>query len=150
MKPSELFTLPVQRTTNDLLCICSSFGHSQGNFLPEIIPDWIDTPELISDRAEVRFLKDWNFDGRRVWILATVWLDENPVMILQSAGREGRDHSKRFIVDEVQFIELCEHVQSMLPIAYDGNDLTGFHDEMGDVLTDFYGYKLGGMFKQYI
>lgn len=96
-------------------------------------------------RLEVKTVKYVNFDGRRYWKLATVWLDGKPVMITQNAGREGDDCCRRFITDLELFKELLAYVISLLPkrLDYEQAEKDCVAPEAPrDDLTCFYGHKL--------
>ena len=101
-----------------------------------------------SQVMEIRLLKDWDFDTRRIWRLATVWMHDKPVMVIQNAGREGDDHAKRFITDINLFKELCVHVRefyTLEPRSY--KDIYNPNDEV-EGLTEFYNNSLDDDFRE--
>ena len=82
---ADLYKMTPERSTKELSYLVGCYY----NHIPEVGNDIESVKYLLSsDRVEIKFLKDWNFDFRRVWQLATVWFDGNPVMITQNAGRE--------------------------------------------------------------
>jgi hypothetical protein len=104
--------------------------------------------EVKTERVEIRFIKDFCFDGRRVWQLATVWLDSKPVMIVQNAGREGDDYSARFITDATLFREMCQHIKELLPV--DQNYIEEIcSNTKTEGLIEFYGNHLDDNFEHY-
>lgn len=107
--------------------------------MPEVEQYTIDF--AFADRMIVRSVHDHSFDGNRGWNLQAVYLDERPVMICQSAGRSGKDHQDRFIVDAGAFGELVGYLASLDTGNSDFIDL----DEPKAALTDFYGYDLQQM-----
>lgn len=106
--------------------------------------------EIDTDRIEIRFIMDFSYDGRRVWQLATVWLDGEPVMITQNAGREGDDFSQRFITDQGLFFSMCDHIRSLISEKNKKllEDLYEMDEEISG-LTFFYNQSLGEGFTHY-
>ena len=119
------------------------------NHIPEVdqYATYSDT-----DRIHLRIYKDFNFDGRRVWILASVWFDGNPIMIIQNAGREGDDYACRFITDSAGYHDMVSHISSLrIPDTIDVesiDDPIDLDQERTDLL-DFYGNHLDGYFERY-
>lgn len=100
-----------------------------------------------NERVTLKVLKDFCFDGRRTWSLFTVWLDGNPVMIVQRAGREGDDHIKRFITDSARYDEMVAYLNSLLPVnENDPQPFINLHEERED-LDSFYNHELNGKFE---
>lgn len=100
-----------------------------------------------SDRVECRIYKDFNFDGRRFWRLASIWFDGKPVMIVQNAGREGDDWAKRYVTDQKAYAEMVYHIMSLMKPELDmgGHDFVDPDTDIED-LTSFYGNELDGYF----
>jgi len=74
-----------------------------------------------SDRISIRIYKEFDFDGRRFWRLASIWLDDSPVMIIRNAGREGDDFCDRFVTDRKKYVELVAHILSLKKLEEDDN-----------------------------
>lgn len=89
------------------------------------------------DRIKVKYIKDICYDGRRVWILATVWFDEKPVMIVQNAGREGRDFEARFITDAPLYKQMLQFIESLIELEEPLEDVIDPNEDRKD-LTFFY------------
>ena len=104
-----------------------------------------------SERLEIRVIKRFDFDHRRFWLLATVWMDKKPVMIIQNAGREGDDHNARFITDEPLYKEMIFHIRELfLPRCRDIHYVETINSELKiPILTAFYGNSLDGYFDRY-
>ena len=102
MKPSELYEKHPESVNHDFSYLFGTYY----NFLPEIGDDWgwkLDWSKingLENPRITIKTIKYFNFDGRRFWQLATVWFDDQPIMITRNAGREGDDHATRFVTNE--------------------------------------------------
>lgn len=92
-------------------------------------------------KVDIRYYVDHCFKGSRVWVLASVWYDNQPVMVIQNAGRDGDDHSKRFITDKKRFEEMLRYVASIINI-----DTSSVEEVYVDVdlpeLTCFYGHDM--------
>lgn len=134
---------------------------------PESRNHWVNTlngfyyshvPELSAEhlpaedpgkRVELRCYKDWCFDDRRTWRLASVWFDGKPFMVIQNAGREGDDHYKRFVTDEETYVATVTYLKTLCPAAVTKvEDVVGPNDEVVG-LTEFYGNSLDGHFERY-
>ena len=144
MTPNEMYALEPESVTKDI-GILVGYGY---NHIPEISFDFGCEIELESNqRVEVRYLKDFCFDGRRVWILASVWFDGKPVMIIQNAGREGSDHERRFLTDTSTYKEMVGYIQSLLSsVTEDDLVITDPDSEVPD-LDKFYGHSLSSEFR---
>lgn len=99
------------------------------------IPEAGDFAQLADrPRVQVRVVGYVNINGRRYWRLATVWFDDKPVMVIQNGGREGDDHSKRFVTDAALLREMADYLKEedsydikVVPLSYDGADLVTFY-----------------------
>lgn len=127
------------------------FIGSSYNHIGDDIDVWSLAGINISTRIEVRVYKDFNFDGRRFWRLASVWFDNTPVMILQNAGREGDDYVGRIITDDQYFTYMMRHIRSLFRYSADSEFVGDVHDPDEDypALDNFYGNNLDGYFERY-
>jgi hypothetical protein len=142
MKPIELYRRQPEKVTKEI-------GYLKGFYydhIPEINEEWEwELWRLDNEKIEIRFYKDHCFDDRRIWRLASVWFDGNPVMIIQNAGREGDDYSRRFITDKNKYIEMIDYIKSLIRTDNEIKDLVDLEQECGELVT-FYGYTLDGDF----
>lgn len=119
------------------------------NHIPEV-DQWAKYDD--TDRIEMQILKYFNFDGRRIWKLATVWFDGSPIMIIQNAGREGDDHVARFITDRSGYYDMVRHIMTLRqPDEVEEGDDSEYIDidaERPDLL-EFYGNHYDGYFERY-
>ena len=130
--------------------------HFIGCYYNHLAPD-INVYELDginrSTAVVIKVYKDFNFDGRRFWRLASVWFNGKPVMIMQNAGREGDDWAERFITDHLTFIEMLNHIRGLFRYETKNDeimeDVIDVDEDMGTKLTDFYGNELDGFFEAY-
>ncbi len=106
MSAQDVYALPAVRTSTQIYEI----GEEH---LPELDGSLWDIPEDRNTRVEVRFHGDHDFDGRRIWQLASCWFDGVPVMIIQNGGREGRDHQARFITDAPAYVDMLAYIVSL-------------------------------------
>jgi hypothetical protein len=142
--PAQLYARTPKRAAREV-------GRLKGFYYNHVSPElteWDALPyEDPGKRVELRFYEDHNVDHRRNWVLASVWLDGRPFMIVQNAGREGDDHAKRFITDAATYVEAARYLKSLcLPQeTRDGpTDIVGVDDDLRG-LTEFYGSRLGDL-----
>jgi hypothetical protein len=142
MKISELLQRTPEKVDRDFTVL---FGHGYC-FVPEAQEyagggAWL-LAEQESPRIEMRIFKEFHFDSRRFWRLAAVYLDGEPVMITQNAGREGDDFTRRFIIDRDRYFELVRAILA-IPLRVEQpdeqlEDLCSGDEDLGDKLTSFY------------
>lgn len=115
----------------------ANLGGCYYNHVPEIDGYSVDWKR--NERVLVRPVGEKNYDGRRFWRLAAVFLDDKPVMLVQNAGREGDDHAKRFVVDGVAYREMVGYLMSIYeePEIDANSDVISLDEERQD-LDSFY------------
>lgn len=113
MTPNELYKQTPEKEDRDV------YNARLDKFMPEIQNiseiDYVDYPELT--RFTVKYYADPYIDGYRVWKLASLWLDDKPFMVIQEAGRGGRDHSQKFITDIETYKACVDYLQSFCPVV---------------------------------
>lgn len=144
MKPSELYAMEGYEWSNSFSELCC--GRSRVGHIPEI--ELSDLEEIVyshkfekmNSKMEMRVYKNHNFDGRRRWVLASIWFEGKPVMIIQNAGREGDDHTARFITDHNSYAKMVAYLLSFK----EEDSSCDVYRENEDIpnLTEFYGYSL--------
>jgi len=148
MTPAELYARTPESITFELYCLMGCYY----NFIPEIEEsDFHWNGELKGNtRISIHIYKDFNFDGRRFWRLASVKFDDDFVMIIQNAGREGDDHTARFITNENAYVKMVEYIRTLLPvIPEEGREDVVSENDNFPGLADFYGNSLDGYFERY-
>jgi len=143
--PRQLYALPPKRVSYEI-------GRLKGfryNHVSPQLNDWDVLPfEDPGRRVELRFYEDHDVDYRRNWVLAAVWLVnsrdgiDRPFMIVQNAGREGDDWSRRIITDVATYKEAARHLKGMCIPQEEFDELsTDVVDADAEVqnLTAFYG-----------
>src|SRR5271156_3201818 len=70
---------------------------------------------VAANRMETRTLVDHDYDGRRGWTLQTVWFDKQPVMVVNSAGRDGDEYHERWITDMAAFGKMIAWLRTFTP-----------------------------------
>lgn len=126
LTPKDLYEMKSTATLDALALRGCYYNH---------VPEAGDFARLADrPRVQVRVVGYVNIDGRRYWRLATVWFDAKPVMVVQNGGREGDDHSRRFVTDVTLFLEMVEYLKDeanndieAVPLSYDGADLVSFY-----------------------
>lgn len=68
----------------------------------------------------VRVYKHHDFDARKVWRLASVHVDDKPVMIVRNAGREGDDHADRYVFDLYHYRDMIDRLGRLPSDRLDG------------------------------
>lgn len=138
VKPIELYNM---EPIHEEKCLGELKGFYY-NHIPEVDLGWSSSAYgLNNERVTIKCYKNHCFDGRRVWKLASVWLDEKPVMIIQNAGREGDDHAKKFVTNKQLYIEMINYIQSLVKKDFD--DVEEYNEnEDNERLITFYGYNL--------
>jgi hypothetical protein len=143
MTPNQLLQRTPE-TTDHYIAVLHDTWHNYDH-VPELRGELPDTDPTKS--IEIRYYKDFHFDLRRNWTLASVWFKDKPVMIIQNAGREGDDHAKRFIVDSTAYQDMIIHLNSLCrPYMYESQDAVVDPEVDIPNLTNFYGNELDGVF----
>lgn len=142
MTPNEIYKLKSVNETNYLSPL-SGFYY---NHLPEA-GEKLDWANLKSERVTVKEIKNFDYDGRRIWYLATVWFDSKPVMIIQNAGREGDDHFARFVTNGPLLNEMASHIRTLCQ-SYECVEIVDINKD-NPSLTNFYGQDLEDEFEKY-
>ena len=144
MKASEAYLLEPE-STSECLGVLKGFYYDH---LPEVEDSLWDLQDK-NTKAEIKTLKDFDFDGRRCWSLRTVWFEGKPFMITQNAGREGDDHRQRFITDVEVYKKFVDYVKSLTNTQeYYLEDVIEVDEDYPN-LINFYGNDLFGNFERY-
>lgn len=145
MKPKDLYARKPEYETDDIQVLKGCyFDH-----IPEIDEYRFRNIELgANKKILIKVYKDFDFDGRRGWRLASIWFDNFPIMIIQNAGRELDDHERRFITDENKYALMIQYIALLLPTEDGGVDVVSDDTDIDD-LTCFYGHELDGVFRRY-
>ena len=143
MKPTDLYYRPFESKHNTL-------GHLKGFYydhLPEIEHDLWGIESEKNEKVTIKEYRNFDFDGRRYWLLASVWYENNPIMIIQNAGREGDDHRRRFVTDKEKYKEMIKYIRTLLESE---EEIEDYFDPNEDIqgLDSFYGHTLDGVFKR--
>lgn len=150
LTPEDIYSMTSQKIHHNIHILCGCYyNHLEDTGIdPFEIEHQYD---LTSERIAIHEIKNFNFDSRRYWRLATVWFDNSPVMIIQNAGREGDDHAERFITNKQKFLDMAQHIKSLLPIKPkdDITDIVEPTQVLGRKLICFYGNSLDGYFEYY-
>jgi len=161
MKPSELYTREPEKVVQPFAQDSKYGPEFQMEYLVGSRYNHIGSEEMYtwdiesinrSTRVEVKVYKDFDFDGRRFWRLASVWFDRSPVMIVQNAGREGDDYVGRIITDGERYGAMVTHIHSLIQYKQ-GEEFNGDIRSPDEDFTDvdaFYGNSLDGYFERYI
>ena len=148
MKPAELYKRTPERIDNDINRLYGCYF----NHIPEIeaLQYGGGMLEDKDKRIAIHYYKDFDYDCRRIWALAAVKFDDQFVMIIQNAGREGDDWHKRFITDSHVYIDMVRYIATLVPAGEDRSqdDFVDLNEDING-LTHFYGGDLDGYFERY-
>ncbi len=87
-------------------------------------------------RVVIKTIADICHDGRRTWTLQTVWLDGEPVMVVNSSGRDGDEYHSRFITNLELFTRMVNYLRTFVRGQVDGY----VQEDMAiPAMTEFYG-----------
>lgn len=151
----ELLSLPVESCEID----CEVFMHSRLKFFPKHVDDDNFGCTFHSDKCDesgrlvTHWLKDFDFDGRRVYQYAYVTLDNEPKFIFYRYGRDGCDgYGITFIGKDAR-----KEVEAFLDdfMTYDDiyyltqDNVVELDTEISDGYTLMYGYDILSEFKHW-
>lgn len=138
MKPIDLYKREPIKT--EPLSEFLSFRYDKIN---AFFPDLEEGDEYnYSHRATIHYYKDYCFDGRRGWVLASISFEGDPVMVVQMAGRENEDHLKCFITNEPMYNSLVQYMKTLAVVIPETNpNVVNANDDIED-LTKFYSVDL--------
>lgn len=136
MTPNEIYTLPVEATTCDLLELDESAF--DGIYLLDCY--WLNEKILIKTVAKV------NIDHRRYISVKTVWFNDKPFMIHLRGGRSGCDAVKSLITDEKTYKEAHSYLLELIlqNVKIETVDADSEHED----LSVFYNYDLKELLKR--
>lgn len=139
MTAKEIYALIPREESKEIDVI----GPDNYNFLEEL-NDSRGLYDIKNELIIIKYYVSHCFDGRRIWELASVWYDGTPFMIFQRGGREGDDHTARFITDEKTFEEALDYIRSLMP-KETINDIIDPEKNLLE-LTDFYNHTLSDFY----
>lgn len=151
MKINELLALTPEKESTDIRILFGFYyNHIKELKIGGIYEDnWSYLRETLKeqDRIVIKYYKEHYFDYRRIWALASVYFDGKPVMVIQNAGREGDDYSRRYIIDKANYIKMIQFIPTLIQPSID-LEIRNVVDPEQDIegLDEFYGYKLNGYF----
>jgi len=147
MTPAELYSRTPENVTLDIQSLVGCYY----NFIPEIDVNSFQHHDWLEDNTRIEMVdyKNFDYDGRRFWKLSAIKFDNVFVMITQNAGREGDDHTARFITNPEVYKKMVAYIHAMLPLPDDEvEDITDINDDI-PTLTKFYGGELDEYFERY-
>lgn len=133
MKPSELYVRKPQEVTRDLYILNPHIFELEGISF--------DIEDERNERIEIRIYRHKQYDDRRYWSLGGVFFNGKPVMVIQSAGREGRDYRARYITDLSQYRVMLQYIFMLAEVEYMPGEVVSPNDSI-EGLVEFYGDSL--------
>ena len=160
MTPNDLYKRMPEDSHYDISILVGCYY----NHIPEVqCQTWnLDEDKARKDeRIMFKVYKDFDFDGRRFWRLASVWVRVGlhggtmmykPVMIIRNAGREGDDFQDRIITNHELYQDMIKYLATLVKpndqIKPDEKEIRDPNVDIPD-LTEFYGNELDGHFERY-
>lgn len=138
MKPSELYARPPKEVWKDLWVLDGVYYHH----VPELEEIWPSLELKKNEKAEIRVYGYVNTGTGRFWLLAGVYFDGRPVMVIQNAGRDGDDHVARFVTDPQAYYDMVRYLAGFA--GKDPNKVIELVSPDQDIhdLDSFYGESL--------
>jgi len=132
MTPNHLYALPPVKVDNSIYAMSDGF--------PEVDFSLISAESCPG--LAISFYADHCYDGERVWQLAAVSLEGKPFMVLQSAGRGGRDFTNAIVTDAAAYKEAVSRLTALYETSEEGDGrVVGADDDIPE-MTSFYGESL--------
>jgi hypothetical protein len=145
MNFKELLDYPVESVDNDAYVLVGFYyNHLQG--MDDLYS--LDDSFKAQDRISIHYLKDFCFDGRRVWRLYYVKFDGQLVMICKNAGRDGDDHHGNKIFNTEAYSAMIRYIKSFETVD-DCDQMAATLEDDASEFVSFYGNSLGSYFERY-
>ena len=149
---NDLLALPIESTHNDITWLADSY-YIHYHILPfkhcyeietyEFYTSKFIDEEFVSkqNRIKIKVLKDFNFDGRRIWRLFYVEFDNVPVMFCRNAGREGDDSFDNVIINTKIYKQMHNYIFGNMKIHFRKDKIVESNSNANSFI-DFYGHNL--------
>jgi len=136
MRAIDLYDMTPENKTFELDQFKNHFDEAPSNFF------WMK--ENKNEEIEARIIKDMYIDGRRTWVLATMWFNGIPFMVTQNSGRDNDEYTTRFITNYKVFFQAILYLTLLVQDEQEWNENTKNIDTYEDIpaLTEFYGTSL--------
>lgn len=144
MNFKELLSLPVEKSDRDANTLLVRYTSLLpfGDFDVGWYAGLQDVP-----RIEIKYLKDFCYDGRRTWTLGYVEFDGTAIMMFNRAGREGDDHYDAAYFDKEKVVEMTTYLLSLIEEPSDFK-VSSLEDDAGS-FEEFYGDSIHSPFERY-
>lgn len=133
MKPCDLFKIPPVDRSFELY----SYGF--------IFPEEGDIESDANKKVEILEHGFINFDGNRIWELASAWFEGVPFAVIQRAGRSGQDHQQYFITNANVFIQATAYLRSLIISNVENENIISETEDCPD-LDRFYSFELSAVY----
>lgn len=144
MNFKELLTLPVEKSDRDANALLVRYT----SLLPfgDFDAGWYLALQDVP-RIEIKYLKDFCYDGRRTWTLGYVEFDGTVVMMFNKAGREGDDHYDAAHFDKEKVVEMTTYLIGLIEEPSDFK-VASLEDD-AQLFEEFYGDSIHTPFERY-
>lgn len=131
----EIYAIPATQEETETYSFERDFPDHNLNFF-----------DMQHEQKPVRLVKkthvSYCFDGERVWMLSSMWLDGKPFMLIQNAGRGGDDHQERFITNSELYDAAVVYLQSLVKSEPSYKHELYQEDYNDEEVTSFYGHHM--------
>lgn len=149
MNANDLYIMKPESTEVGAEHLIGFYVHHWSDDLSEEERGAIQYEGVDTSKIVVKTVKYFCYDGRRIWQLRTVWFEGVPFMVVQNAGREGDDHSARFITDGETYLKAVDYIKDQVKASNEVVIEVINPNEDLPVLTRFYGQSLDEPFERY-
>lgn len=110
---------------------CSKLIGCYYNHISEIVESSWDNeifPLIIKERGlVVKTIVSFLYDPRRTWEMSFVYYKDIPFMLIQNAGREGDDHSMRYIFNKEWYLQCIRDLKEPVIEEYETKFVDDIH-----------------------
>lgn len=149
---NDLLDLPIESTHKNIKWLADSyyihyhilpFEHNYEDGMYEFYTSKFIDESFVNnqDRIKIKVLKDFNFDGRRIWRLFYVEFNDIPVMFCKNAGREGDDHFDNAIINLEVYIQMHKYIFGNMKIHLRVDKIVGINKDANSFIS-FYHHNL--------
>jgi hypothetical protein len=136
MKPSQIYSMPITETSYESWDIL----HNYRDYYESL--DVYNIPDKANTRVASHAIHYYSADCERIWDLSYLSFDSKPFMIIQRAGRGGKDYFESFVTDQNLYFEAEKYLCS-LEIREDDDKPFEF-----DLNTDY--ERIGGFYNSHL
>lgn len=149
MTPRQILSHPVQESFSNLHDVLGTLIGCYFNHIPEFGENIGWSADDGTTRVTIKLHYYRQTDYRRFARVASVWLDDRVVMLIENAGREGDDHHARWLLDLPAYRELVRYLRGLCAVNTEPEPTTYQLDELLPTnLPEIYGDRMPELAKR--